>query len=389
MKVLCVFGKDQYGDNTRGLSTEYFSFIPAIKKLGHEVEHFDSWDRSKFKNFIELNQKLIQKVDEFRPDIIFSVQFTYEIWLETWDYISSSYGVRTVNWCTDDSWKFVQHSRFFANHFDLMVTTYEEFLAEYKKIGTNAVLSNWAVPVQWLRTPKKASECKYQVTFVGMSHGNRKEVIAEMQKQGVDVECFGYGWPNGPLDADKIPEIFNDSIISLNFSNSSGENQIKARTFEVPGSGGFLLTGNAKNLENFLEDGKEIVVFDDISDCVEKIKKYLNDFELRDQIAMCGHERVKNNYTYQIEIEKIFKHLNSLPRRNVKRVDFNSTLAKHKKTILTECLRQTLLLIGKIFFRKERSSRFARRLLFEFSWRFFGEKTFRADGLIGRAFYRE
>ena len=43
----------------------------------------------------------------------------------------------------------------------------------------------------------------------------------------------------------KIPEIMRQSVISLNFSNSRQGRQIKARTFEVPGAGGFLMTETA------------------------------------------------------------------------------------------------------------------------------------------------
>ena len=59
-KVLCVFGKYQYGKKERGINTEYFSFIPALISLGYEIEFYDSWDRSLHNNFLELNEKLVE-----------------------------------------------------------------------------------------------------------------------------------------------------------------------------------------------------------------------------------------------------------------------------------------------------------------------------------------
>ncbi len=85
--------------------------------------------------------------------------------------------------------------------------------------------------------------------------------IARLNEYGIGVSCFGYGWPSGSLAAEKIPQIMRKSIISLNFANSRGQNQIKARTFEVPGAGGFLLTEYAPGLEKFYSIGKEIDVF--------------------------------------------------------------------------------------------------------------------------------
>lgn len=389
MKVLCVFGKDQYGDVSRGLSTEFFSFVPAIESLGYEVEFFDSWNRNLYTDFIDLNQKLIEKVEATKPDIIFSVQFNYEIWMETWDYISNNFQVKTVNWCTDDSWKYAQHSKFIAEHFDLMVTTYEEFIIDYKKQGVEAVVSNWAVPVQWLKPPKKGIDCTYKTVFIGMAHGNRRDLIEQIRAMGVDVTCFGHGWETGAIDAERIPEIINDSVLSLNFSNSSGENQIKARTFEVPGCGGCLLTANAKNLEKFFTDEKDLIIFEGIEDCVSKIKKIQSNLELRDQVALNGFEKVKNNYTYKIEIEKIFKKLETIQKRKSPRVNYSEVITSHRQTFFTKLLRSALLFLGRMLFKGEKATKFSRRLMFEFSWRVLGENTYLANGLMGRIFYKE
>lgn len=389
MKILCVFGKDQYGDVTRGESTEFFSFVPALESLGHELAFFDSWNRDLYSGFIDLNQKLIDKVSAFKPDVIFCVQFNYEIWMETWDYIANNFSAKTVNWCTDDSWKYVQHSKFIAKHFDLMVTTYEEFLPEYKKIGAEAILCNWAVPIQWLKAPKKGSDCTYKVVFIGMAHGNRKPIMEKIKSLGVEITCFGHGWDNGPVDAEKIPDILNDAVISLNFSNSSGENQIKARTFEVPGCGGFLLTENAKNLELFFQDQKDLALFDGPEDCVVKINKYLNDLPLRDAIANSGYNLVATKYTYKIELGKILDRLGKIQKRASPQIDFEKVKRAHKQTILVKTLRFLLLALGKIFIHDGRSIKFSRRVMFELSWRLFGETTYSSKGLMGRIFFKE
>lgn len=388
MKILCVFGKYQYGKKERGINTEYFSFIPAFKSLGHEIIFFDSWDKSLYKDYIDLNQKLINVVATEKPDIIFSVPFLYEIWIETWDYIRANFDCKTVNWCTDDSWKYKEHSKFFAPHFDLMVTTYEEFLPKYAAQGANALLSSWAVPIQWLHKPKKADECKYKVSFVGAAHGDRKEKIQRLKDLGIEVKCFGYGWDDGAIDADEIPKIFNDSIISLNFANSSGENQIKARVFEVTGSGGFLLTEDAKNLDKvFTAD--EIAVYDDIEDCAKKINYYLSDFEQRDLMVFNSFEVTSKNHTYADRLKKIIEKIQTIDKKNIDKFDFDKVIKKHKKTFLLKIFKQLLFMIGKVIYGDEKGKRFARRVVYEFSWRFFKENTYKSKGIAGRMFYDE
>lgn len=388
MKILCVFGKYQYGKKERGINTEYFSFIPAFEELGHEVIFFDSWDKSLYADFIELNDSLIKCVASSSPDIIFSVQLGYEIWLETWDYIRYNFAVKTINWCTDDSWKYVQHSKFLAKHFDLMVTTYEEFLHEYEKQKVNVILTTWAVPIQWILKPKKAKECKYQVTFIGAAHGDRKEKIRKLKDSGINIECFGYGWANGPLDAEKIPQIFNNSIINLNFANSSGENQIKARVFEVTGSGGFLLTENAKNLNSYFNNN-EIIIFDDMDDCIDKINYYLDNLDKRDFIVEKSFNKTANKFTYVNKLSKILEYVQEIEKTNLINNNFTSVKEEHKKTYILKFLKNLLICIASVIFGKEKGKRFARRMTFELSWRIFKESTFKAKGIVGRMFYYE
>ena len=388
MKVLCVFGKYQYGKRERGLSTEYFSFVPAFESLGIDVVFFDSWDKSLYSNFTELNKSLIKTVKNEKPDIIFSVQLGYEIWLETWDYIRANFNCKTINWCTDDSWKYKEHSKFLAPYFDLMVTTYEEFLPLYYNQGANVVLSGWAVPVQWVRRPKLAKDCKYQVSFVGTAHGDRKNKIEYLTSKGIDVECFGYGWKNGPIEADKIPEIFQNSIISLNFSNSKGENQIKARVFEVTGSGGFLLTENAKNLNKIFEEN-EISIFEDLDECVYKINYFLQNFDKRDEMVNNSFKKCFNNYTYANRLKEILDFALSLEKKIDGYIDFEFVIKQHKSNIFLKFLKNILIRIGIFLFGKKKGKRFARRLAYEFSWRVFKENTYKAKSMVGRMFYNE
>ncbi len=388
MKILCVFGKYQYGKKERGLSTEYFSFMPAFENLGVEIAFFDSWDRSLYSDFIELNKALIETVKKQKPDIIFSVQLGYEIWLETWDYIRANFDCKTINWCTDDSWKYKEHSKFLASHFDLMVTTYEEFLSKYKAIGTKAILSSWATPVQWIKRPKTAKDCKYKVSFVGAAHGDRKKKMAYLKSCGIEVKCFGYGWENGPIKDSEIPNIFQNSIISLNFANSRGENQIKARVFEVTGSGGFLLTENAKNLDKVFNDS-EIAIFEDLDECVKKINYFLQNLNARDNMVENSFKKCSQNYTYANRLRKILNVTQNLPKNEVKSIDFDRVVASHKKSHILVFIKNILIRIGTIFFGKEKGKRFARRVVYEISWRLFKADTYKAKGVVGRMFYSE
>ena len=145
MKILCVLSRHAYGKPERGENYDYVHFVPAFQRMGHEVGFFDSGDRSLFGDFADLNRALLERVASWRPDVIFCVLMHYEIWFETLDLIRANSPALVVNWGTDDSWKFAQASRFFAEHVDLHVTTDRLAVEVAPSRGRkNVYLSQWA-----------------------------------------------------------------------------------------------------------------------------------------------------------------------------------------------------------------------------------------------------
>jgi spore maturation protein CgeB len=72
------------------------------------------------------------------------------------------------------------------------------------------------------------------------------------------------------------------------------------RLFESTGRGGFTIYPRIKGLEEYFEDGKEIVFYEhgNLEDLSSKIDKYLKDDAEREKIRMAGHEKTKNDHTY-------------------------------------------------------------------------------------------
>ena len=395
MKILCVFGKHQYGDPSRGLGTEYAAFVPSLKNLGHEVIHFESWDRRFYPDFAVLNKHLLATIKRESPHVMLAVQLNYEIWTETLKIIKDHSSVATICWTTDDSWKYREVSRFIGKAYHAMTTTYPETIPFYHRDGIfNVLLTQWATNGANLNPPLEAKKCIHPVIFVGAAYGNRKQQIKHLKSLGVAVACFGYGWPSGPVPSQDIPKIMRGSVISLNFSNASGkgEKQIKARTFEVPGAGGFLLTEYTPGLEAVYTIEKEIDVFHNPKELADKIKYYLSHFHKRDQIALAGYERTRSDHTYEGRLRKVIdfallaKGHGAIDEPERLWTSFDQILRDHAMNFGLLFLRQALVLPAVLVWGKTRGPRAARRLVFELSWRFFGKKTFTASGWPGRMF---
>jgi len=413
MKILCVFGEHNYGNPERGTGYEYANFIPAMKRLGHEVVFFDSLNKSLYSDFADMNRKLLQRVAREKPDVIFFVLMTCEIWLETLQLIREGSEAALMHWNPDDSWKYEQSSRLIAPAFDVMVTTYASAIEKSRRDGLdNFMLSQWAANSDTMQEPLSAEHCRYPVSFVGTAYGNRIRWVEALQQQGVDVVCFGHGWPNGPVTADDIPRIIRESQLSLNFADSgmvvkgirpSRSRQIKARVFEVPGAGGLLMSEPAEGLNQLYEPGEEIVIFESVDDLADKIKELLAHPERRDAMAQAAYQRTQREHCYEMRFQPL---LQAASERAADRklqspswhgkasvgIDFDSFetfAARHRAGMPLRVSGNLLRAVCSLIWGAQRGPRAARRFVFELSWRLVGRKTYTARGWPGRLFYHE
>jgi spore maturation protein CgeB len=405
LKILCVFGRHAYGDPARGEGYEHANFLPAFAALGHQVELFDSFDRGRYRDFADLNLRLIEHVQAFQPDVIFCVLMGYEVWLETLDLIRSRTPAAVVNWGTDDSWKFRQFTRYLTEHVDLHVTTHARALAEAEKLGiNNIVVSQWAAATPRLAEPLPSQACTYDVSFVGAAYGNRRTQVKEMARRGIDVTCFGHGWERGPVASHIVDRIYRSSRVSLNFADSglqlSGiglarSRQVKARTFEVPGAGGFLLSEESDSLAEYFRVGAEMITYRDDDELAEKIRYFLNHSDERDAIARAGHQRVRREHLYEARFAPILERAPEIAGERRKQPwalnsDLLLTLVeRHRGGITLRRVLDVLRATGGDLAHRRLFWRALRRLAYEISWRTCGDQTFRAAGLPGRFFYRE
>ena len=412
MKILCAFGEYNYGKCERGHGYEFSNFLSALKAIGHDVVFFETLDRDCYADFAHLNRLFLETVQKERPDVIFCVLMHFELWLETLEIARGMCNATLVNWATDDSWKYRQFSRLIASHFDLYATTYATTLERARRDGLhNFYLTQWAAAGKMLQEPLSARDCRYSVSFVGSRYGNRVEWINGLRQKGIEVTCFGHGWENGSVAAEEIPRIMRNSVISLNFGDSgmvmdglsvSRSRQIKARIFEVPGCGGFLLTQPSDDLDRYYRPGCEVVTFDNLEELVRKISYFLAHPDERDRIARAGHERTRSEHTYEIRFTQLLDAASHL-RKNQGRVDntdakgkvirgfddFPTLVLRHRPHTGLRLLRHLLTIPCVLVWGSQLGPRAARRILFELSWRLCGKTTYSAAGWPGRIFYRE
>lgn len=104
----------------------------------------------------------------------------------------------------------------------------------------------------------------------------------------------------------QMPEMFKRSKVNLNITLRSILSGIPLRVLDIMGAGGFALSNYQIEIEEYFKLNEEIVVYDSIEDCLEKIEYYLAHEEEREKIAEKGCRKVRREFSYENQFRKIF-----------------------------------------------------------------------------------
>ena len=154
-----------------------------------------------------------------------------------------------------------------------------------------------------------------QITFM-----ERLTLLKLMSRAGFKVDLYTYGLSgeerallegvniHGTVDyAKEMPSLFRSSRINLNPTLKKITSGIPLRALDILGCGGFLLTNFQPEIEEFFEDGKEVVMYKSMEEALDKAKYFLSHEEERTKIAEKGYEKVKKDFGYEDRIAFMLK----------------------------------------------------------------------------------
>ena len=329
-KILYVGMKHDYGDEKRPKSYEYIHVLESLISGGYDCEFFDYMEYIKKNGHQALQAKLIELADTITPSLVIFSLYIDQISVETIKKISSKY--TTFGLFFDDTWRrdfVVEYGG--AMHFFTTTDIFGE--AIYKKMGLSAKALYFAYGFNPKYFYPDHSGFKGDIAFVGSWSSTRVWIYKQLIKAGFQVEMYGHGWKNGVLDHSEMLEVFQQSKINLNLSNSvqdslsyivsspralkgylmgakKGE-QLKGRHVEINASGGFQMSFYTDGLAGLYELNKEIEVYQGIEDLKFKLKYYLEHDEEREKVAARGLAR-SQDYKYINVMEKLFQRMGLL-----------------------------------------------------------------------------
>lgn len=258
----------------------------------------------------ELQQDILSAftaAQQERPvDLVFAYGTHFHFAPETFQAMRRM-GVPTALMCLDDKHSFLENPRSgvpngqkpLIGAFDVHLTNSREtirwYLAEgapvfYFPEGCNPDLgADEDVPKD------------IDLSFVGKLYGFRGELVQSIRDAGIQIECFGPGWPNGPVSDDEMVRIYKRSRINLGMGGVGVSRRLtclKGRDFDIPATGSLYLITYDAELARMFHIAREILCYHNEIDCVEQIRYYLERPDEALAIGQAGRERCLQQHTW-------------------------------------------------------------------------------------------
>ncbi len=123
-----------------------------------------------------------------------------------------------------------------------------------------------------------------------------------------DLNCLPLANANGSVDYfTEMPVVFMESDININMTIPNIRSGISLRVWDVISSGGFLLTDFRAELLKYFTPDKDIVIYEDELELLDKTDYYLKHEQQRDEIAQRALQNVRCNHTIDKRIEELIK----------------------------------------------------------------------------------
>jgi len=102
-----------------------------------------------------------------------------------------------------------------------------------------------------------------------------------------------------------LPSFYRSTAINFNTTSMQMKGALNQRFFDVPASGGFLLSDYRDQLDEAFEVGKEVVCYGSIEEISDLVRFYLNHPAERQAVIARGRERVEKQHSYAHRLRQI------------------------------------------------------------------------------------
>jgi spore maturation protein CgeB len=337
----------------------------AIEKV-KKNKYFGTFDKSLFseillKDFLKAHNK-----DAF--DVFLSYVLDRTIDIDCIDTIKR-HGVVTMNYSCNNTHQFYLIKQI-SPHFDYNLHSEKNCKSKFVDIGAKPIWFPMAANPTYYKPYNLPRNI--DVSFVGRLYAKRPLYIRHLLANNIDVKVYGPGWKKkaftveeellrmkmalralfagnnnerarlsgwlfqhdlykqislkydgnffGPCSDEEMVKLYSKSKISLGFVEVYDRNSpeklvsshVHLREFEAPMSRALYCTGFTKEILDFYEPDKEILVYYNEEDMLDKIAFYLKHESNGNRIRENGYRRATSCHTYQKRFANLFAELKYL-----------------------------------------------------------------------------
>jgi len=328
------------------------SYQRAFLGLGHEVKTFDVteqslalawWVRERIPHRLTIrsiharragaigyNGRLLELCAQWRPDLILAFNGDF-VMPETIRTIRSK-GVRFCIFHADNPFPPHYNNRpetlDGAKECDVYFIWSEAVAQRLRSLGIKArfLAFAWDSEVFPYRGPP--GDQPYDVSFIGGWDPEREELLnaiaEEFQLNIWGPEYWGsrtrksspsrHCWRGRELGGAEAANVIAKSKIMINplrrqhYTDDQADGVIM-RTFEVPGTGGFLLSTRATGALEIFPEGEAAAYYADLKECCDRIEYYLANDAERSKVAGLAHRLVEREHQYSHRVNELLREL--------------------------------------------------------------------------------
>jgi spore maturation protein CgeB len=117
----------------------------------------------------------------------------------------------------------------------------------------------------------------------------------------------------GPLHYySDLPDFYRSTTINFNTTSMQMKGALNQRVFDVPASGGFLLTDYREQLDATFEMGREVVCYQSVEEVGGLVRHYLANPAARKKIAAQARRRIEKEHSYAHRIRTICANMSQI-----------------------------------------------------------------------------
>jgi len=294
---------------------DYTNILPGIRErsLSSRIK------RRALKFFYEkiIEKKFLKSCHTFKPDVLIVCK-GINLNNKVISFIKES-SFYSLNWNPDDFFNMKTSSKRLINSlpvYNAILSSRPHMFDKYYNLGAQKVIfSDWYYIPEYHYSLNEP--IKRQISFVGSWSKLREKTLSEIKHK---VDIWGGGWNMSSESFNKIHNVhmkvltqremsivFSTSRFNLNLLTPDNFDNINLRFFEIPASGGLLVTKKTAQSSEFLKDGEDCIMYDhddNINTFIDSERKDL------DKICQSGYSKIRvSRNTFDSRLDAILAEI--------------------------------------------------------------------------------